>query len=103
MHTGRPPMIPSTAAAGLSGTALALAGAPWWLTAAALGCCIAGLIVVVIQSVFPQDSEHRLAWWRDRRSHQQVRRQQPARTRRRSSARTPEARTTHTEPPGHDG
>jgi hypothetical protein len=66
------PLIPS-AATGISGLALALIGAPWWLTAVAFACFALGLLVTVIQSVFPQDSAHRLAWWRARWHHQQHR------------------------------
>ncbi|MET7489518.1 hypothetical protein [Streptomyces sp. NPDC005538] len=101
MHTGRP--LISSIAAGLGGTALALGGAPWWLTAATFGCLALSLIVVVIQSVFPQESAHRLAWWRDRRRHQQLRRQSPPRTgRRHGHARTAEAPTVRAEPPSRD-
>lgn len=77
------PLI-SSVAAGVSGTALALAGAPWWLTALAFTCFVLGLIVTGIQSVFPQESEHRLAWWRARWNHQQ-RRQNTLSTGRRSN------------------
>ncbi|MEU1596617.1 hypothetical protein ABZ468_28130 [Streptomyces sp. NPDC005708] len=60
------PLI-SFLAAGVTSTVVALAGAPWWLAAAAFGCLVLGLGVVALQSVFPQESAHRLAWWRDRR------------------------------------
>ncbi|MGW1506115.1 hypothetical protein ACWCQW_48030 [Streptomyces mirabilis] len=89
MHTGRP--LTSSIAAGLGGTAEALVGAPWWLTATIFALAIAGLIVAVVQLVFPQESEHRLAWWRDRRRHQQLRSQNPAPRGRR-------ARRSHAEP-----
>jgi hypothetical protein len=69
MNNPARPLI-SSAATGVSSLALALSGAPWWLTAVALAL---GLFVTVIQSVFPQDSAHRLAWWRAR-WHQQQRR-----------------------------
>ncbi|MEU9211209.1 hypothetical protein AB0D27_25515 [Streptomyces sp. NPDC048415] len=71
MHTNRP--LISSAATGISGLALALTGAPWWLTAVAFTCFALGLLVIAIQSVFPQDSAHRLAWWRARWHHQQRR------------------------------
>ncbi|MFE7034580.1 hypothetical protein ACFU9Y_30145 [Streptomyces sp. NPDC057621] len=54
-------------AAGVNGLVLALTGAPWWLAATAFGCLALGLGVVALQTVFPQESAHRLAWWRDRR------------------------------------
>ncbi|MFJ1964027.1 hypothetical protein [Streptomyces massasporeus] len=62
------PLI-SFLAAGVTGMVVALAGAPWWLAATAFGCLALGLGVVALQSVFPQESAHRLAWWRDRRRH----------------------------------
>jgi hypothetical protein len=73
MHNPTRPLI-SSVATGISGLVLALIGAPWWLTAIAFACFALGLLVTVIQSVFPQDSEHRLAWWRARWHHQQRRR-----------------------------
>ncbi|MFF7953971.1 hypothetical protein [Streptomyces griseorubiginosus] len=60
------PLI-SLLAAGLTGLVVALTGAPWWMAAPAFGCLALGLGVVALQSVFPQESAHRLAWWRDRR------------------------------------
>ncbi|MCX5443915.1 hypothetical protein [Streptomyces sp. NBC_00063] len=72
MHNPNRPLI-SSAATGISGIALALIGAPWWLTAVAFTCFALGLLVTAIQSVFPQDSAHRLAWWRARWHHQQRR------------------------------
>ncbi|WEH12279.1 hypothetical protein [Streptomyces sp. VNUA24] len=66
------PLI-SSVAAGVVGAALALIGGPWWLTALAFTCFALGLVVPGIQSVFPQESEHRLAWWRARWNHQQRR------------------------------
>lgn len=41
-----------------------------WLTALALTCFVLGLLVTAIQSVFPQEPVHRLAWWRARWNHQ---------------------------------
>ncbi|MFE2728932.1 hypothetical protein [Kitasatospora sp. NPDC059327] len=70
------PLINSVAA-GTATTALALAGAPWWLTAAAFGCFALGLAVVAIQSVLPQESAHRLAWWRELWRYRQLRRRTP--------------------------
>lgn len=61
-------------ATGISFLALALTGASWWLTALAFAGFILGLIVTVVQSVFPQESEHRLAWWRARWNHRRRRR-----------------------------
>lgn len=68
MRSAGRPLIASIAA-GIAGTTLALTGAPWWLAVAAFGCLALGLAVVALQTVFPQESEHRLAWWRDRRRH----------------------------------
>ena len=70
-NANRPPI--SSAATGISALVLALIGAPWWLSAVALAGFALGLLVTAIQSVFPQDSEHRLAWWRARWYHQQRR------------------------------
>ncbi|MFC8373105.1 hypothetical protein ACFUIT_34960 [Streptomyces sp. NPDC057239] len=75
---------------------------PWWLTAAAVGCFVLSLIVVVIQTVFPQESAHRLAWWRDRRRHQQLRRQRPVATGRPNRARTAEETNDRAEEPGRN-
>ncbi|MER5571651.1 hypothetical protein ABT083_36615 [Streptomyces goshikiensis] len=61
-------------ATGISVLVLALIGAPWWLTALAFACFALGLVVTLVQSVFPQESEHRLAWWRARWHHQRRRR-----------------------------
>ncbi|MEU6104145.1 hypothetical protein [Streptomyces flaveolus] len=72
MHNPNRPLI-SSAATGISGIVLALIGAPWWLTALAFTCFALGLLVTAIQSVFPQESAHRLAWWRARWNHQQRR------------------------------
>ncbi|MDX3364088.1 hypothetical protein ACIBWG_32460 [Streptomyces griseoaurantiacus] len=60
------PLI-SYLATGVTGMVVALSDAPWWQAAAAFGCLALGLGVVALQSVFPQESAHRLAWWRDRR------------------------------------
>lgn len=69
------PLVPSIAA-GLGGVTSVMVGAPRWLTAGLFGCLVLGLITVaVLQAVLPQESVHRLAWWRDRRRHQQLRRQ----------------------------
>lgn len=66
----------SSIAAGLGGVASAMVSAPWWLTAGLLGALALGVITVaVLQTLLPQESAHRLAWWRDRRRHQQLRRQ----------------------------
>ncbi|MET7542230.1 hypothetical protein [Streptomyces sp. NPDC005507] len=62
------PLI-SFVAAGVTGMVVARTGAPWWQAATAFGCLALGLGVVALQSVFPQESAHRLAWWRDRRRH----------------------------------
>ncbi|GAA2155562.1 hypothetical protein GCM10009760_55620 [Kitasatospora kazusensis] len=73
MNANRP--LITAVAGGMSTPALALTGAPWWLTALAFGCFALSLLVVALQSVFPQESAHRLAWWRARWRHQQLRRQ----------------------------
>ncbi|MFI1948621.1 hypothetical protein ACH46F_32825 [Streptomyces virginiae] len=74
MPTASRPFIAS-AGTGIVAATVALIGAPWWLTLAAFSCFALALVVMGVQSVFPQESEHRLAWWRDRRRHQQLRRQ----------------------------
>ncbi|MFD8780590.1 hypothetical protein [Streptomyces sp. NPDC059916] len=81
--------------------ALAPVGAPWWLTALVFACFTLGLVVTGIQSVFPQDSEHRLAWWRARWNHQQ-RRQNILPTGRRAVRRTGAAAGSRPEPPSHN-
>jgi hypothetical protein len=43
---------------------LRIAGAPWW---AIFLLCASWLAVDYVGAVFPQESAHRLAWWRDRR------------------------------------
>jgi cell division protein FtsW (lipid II flippase) len=70
MHNPNRPLI-SSAATGIGGIVLVLTGAPWWLSALAFTCVFLVLVVAVIQSVFPQESAHRLAWWRARWNHQQ--------------------------------
>ncbi|RVU16255.1 hypothetical protein EOT10_36905 [Streptomyces antnestii] len=65
MHSARP--LLAVLLPGLTGLVLALADAPWGLAAVAFGCLVLAFVVIVIQSVFPQESAHRLAWWRDRR------------------------------------
>ncbi|WP_405776036.1 hypothetical protein [Streptomyces sp. NBC_01538] len=89
MNEATRPLI-SSAATGISGLVLALIGAPWWLSAVAFACFALGLLVTAIQSVFPQDSEHRLAWWRAR-WHSQKRRHnlRPARQVLRDGRQTP--------------
>lgn len=71
MHSPSRSLIPSVVA-GSSGLISVLLGAPWWLTAEVFTLY---LVVVAVQSVFPQESADRLAWWRDRRRHQRLRRQ----------------------------
>jgi hypothetical protein len=84
----------SSIAAGLGGVTSAMVGAPWWLTAGLFGCLALGLITVaILQTLLPQESAHRLAWWRDRRRHQQLRRQSRIR---------PERMNGRTEGQGHD-
>ncbi|MFB6755707.1 hypothetical protein ACFCX6_32875 [Streptomyces sp. NPDC056353] len=84
----------SSIAAGLGGVTSAMVGAPWWLTAGLFGCLALGLITVaVLQALLPQESAHRLAWWRDRRRHQQLRRQTRIRPKRMNG---------RTEGQGHD-
>ncbi|MFJ1562437.1 hypothetical protein [Streptomyces mirabilis] len=100
MHNPNRPLI-SSVAAGISGTALALIGAPWWLTALAFTCFALGLLVTAIQSVFPQDSEHRLAWWRARWN-QKRRRQSTLPTGRRVLRRTGRAAGPRPELRSHD-
>ncbi|MGW6015601.1 hypothetical protein [Streptomyces sp. NPDC055210] len=44
---------------------------PVWITVV---CLALALLVLALNTVFPQDSVHRLQWWQDRRSHQRRRR-----------------------------
>ncbi|MGW3399939.1 hypothetical protein [Streptomyces hydrogenans] len=48
----------------VTGLGAALVGAPWWAVVLCLGL---SLVVVAVQVVFPQESEHRLGWWKDHR------------------------------------
>lgn len=62
----------SSVAAGPGGVTSAMVGAPWWLTAGLFAAFALALIAVaVLQTLLPQESAHRLAWWRDRRHQQQ--------------------------------
>jgi hypothetical protein len=45
---------------GLGSAAVAM-GAPWWAFAALLA---AGTLHAMVAAVFPQESAHRLAWWK---------------------------------------
>lgn len=56
----------------VGGLTAVMAGAPWW---AALLCLLLSLAVTALQLVFPQESEHRLGWWKDRRAYRHRRRQ----------------------------
>lgn len=42
---------------------LRIAGTPWWAI-----CCLFGLLIVLmcLQTVFPQDSRDKVAWWIER-------------------------------------
>lgn len=62
----------------VTGLGAALVGAPWWAVVLCLGLSLA---VVAVQVVFPQESEHRLGWWKDRRANR-YRRHQLRRNRR---------------------
>jgi len=89
MRTPGRSRLASSAAASITGTAQALLDTPWWLTAMACGCFALDLAVDAIQSVFPQESQHRLDWWRDRWHDQRLRwqsRRRPNRTRARGTA-----------------
>jgi hypothetical protein len=50
-------------------------GAPWYLVVAAAIAAVASIVgalaVAAVQTVFPQESAHRLDWWRDRRAQQE--------------------------------
>ncbi|MGY5124335.1 hypothetical protein [Streptomyces nigrescens] len=98
MHSPNRPLI-SFAATGISGIVLALFGAPWRLTALAFTCFVLCLLVTVIQSVFPQESAHRLAWWRARWNYQQRRgtRHPALRTTRQAPIEGPDAPDRHGE------
>jgi hypothetical protein len=57
-------------AAGLGG--LWIVGAPWWTIFLLI---MTGFAVVGLQTVIPQESAHRLAWWHDLREARRVPRQ----------------------------
>ncbi|MFF7358357.1 hypothetical protein ACFZA1_37880 [Streptomyces filipinensis] len=75
---------------------VANAGAPW---GARIGCTVLLLAVIALQTVFPQDSADRLAWWKDRRRYRRhrPRRDRPPRRRRRGTGSRPQSsgRTSH--------
>src|SRR4051795_13337344 len=72
---------------GLSTTTfVALAHAPWWIAAL---LTIATVVVAFVQGVFPQESGHRLEWWRDRRRSGLARRRARGRRRRLPPAQDP--------------
>ncbi|MFC4066787.1 hypothetical protein [Actinoplanes subglobosus] len=73
-------------ASGAIVSALAITGAPWWAIAAVASVLTtAGAVVALTQIFIPQESPDRLAWWRDRRAHQERRRRtMPARSGRRA-------------------
>ncbi|WP_329112881.1 hypothetical protein [Streptomyces sp. NBC_01465] len=57
-----------SAASSVPPAALAVSGAPWW---ALLVATLPGAMALMLQSVFPQNSQDRLEWWRDRRRHRE--------------------------------
>ncbi|MEU1692896.1 hypothetical protein ABZ590_15685 [Streptomyces hirsutus] len=78
----RPARSPALAGAGLSSVGvltIALTGAPWPMV---LTLALAGLLVVLLQSALqalvPQDSHHRLGWWRSYWTHRIERRNRSA-------------------------
>ncbi|MFF0033978.1 hypothetical protein ACFYS7_38750 [Streptomyces avermitilis] len=62
----------------VGGLAAAMIGARWWAVVVCLGLSLA---VTALQLVFPQESEHRLGWWKNRRAYRH-RRSQLRQTRR---------------------
>jgi hypothetical protein len=59
----------AASAVGIAGpVGLHVSGAPWWAT---LITCVLSLSVICLQTVFPQESADRLAWWKDRRRSQE--------------------------------
>jgi hypothetical protein len=81
-----------SSAGGIGGVLVAhLAGTPWW---ALTGCTVLLLVVIALQSVFPQESAHRLAWWKDRRRYRLTR----PRRRDRPPAELPPPRATESAP-----
>jgi hypothetical protein len=70
--------LPSGAAAGVRGAVgpvcvsgpigLGEAGAPWWAVLALIVfLSVVALSAICVQTLIPQNSRDRLAWWRDRR------------------------------------
>jgi hypothetical protein len=60
-----PNLVPASVTA-VSGLATVMAGAPWW---GVVICLVLVLAATSLQSVFPQDSRDRLAWWANHREH----------------------------------
>lgn len=51
-----------SAAGGLATIALLVTNAPWWLAVLTI---LTGAACTVVPAVFPQESVHRLEWWRE--------------------------------------
>lgn len=72
----RPSRVPALAGAGLSSVGVltvSLAGAPWpMVLALALTSLLVVLVQSALQSLIPQESVHRLHWWRSYWSHRKT-------------------------------
>lgn len=55
-----------------------LSNAPWWVFAGILAYLFMQLAIVALQSVFPQESRDRAAWWSERREYKRMRLQEQA-------------------------
>jgi hypothetical protein len=67
-----PNLVPASVTA-VSGLATVMAGAPWW---GVIICLVLVLATTSVQTLFPQDSPDRLAWWTNHRAHRHLRRTQ---------------------------
>ncbi|MFG3155361.1 hypothetical protein ACGF7W_25315 [Streptomyces sp. NPDC048219] len=65
-------LVPASVIA-VSGLATMMAGAPWW---GVIICLVLVLAATSVQTLFPQDSPDRLAWWTNHRAHRHLRRTQ---------------------------
>jgi hypothetical protein len=42
--------------------ALRVTGAPWWVV---YSLCVLGILVTSLRTIFPQDSQDKVTWWRE--------------------------------------
>jgi hypothetical protein len=56
-------LLPGASVGGMVALTAVGEATPWTIAI----ICVPTSVVAVVQAVFPQESEHRCAWWRDRR------------------------------------